>query len=200
MRIQNVIFMSAILTIALLVGAATASQGNSVSIDGNGNKVDQSNTVVTHNDQATYSSVSSTSTVTNTEYTVLGSTVQQLSKNNIVMNRIIFANQVFVTPINPAGNQTFLIQTGTPVAVYTIESYNDALKTQGINSKLSFNSYFDYKPFDTGDVSPLDAVPYLTSDCHITTSPGAEYLVIDNRYYPADTEAQIGEPHSSEEL
>ena len=44
MRIQNVIFMSAILAIALLVGAATASQGNSVSIDGNGNKVDQSNT------------------------------------------------------------------------------------------------------------------------------------------------------------
>ena len=200
MRIQNVIFMSAILTIALLVGAATASQGNSVSIDGNGNKVDQSNTVVTHNDQATYSSVSSTSTVTNTEYTVLGSKVQQLSKNNIVMNRIIFANQVFVTPINPAGNQTFLIQTGTPVAVYTLGSYEDAIAIQDINSKLTFNSYFGWSPYETGSVSPLDVIPYLTSDCHITTSPGAAYLVIDNRYYPADTEAQIGVPGSSEEL
>lgn len=200
MRIQNVIFMSAILTIALLVGAATASQGNSVSIDGNGNKVDQSNTAITHNDQATYSSISSTSTVTNTEYTVLGSTVQQLSKNNIVMNRILFANRVLVVPIDPNGNQTFLIQTGTPVAVYTLGSYEDAIAIQDINSKLTFNSYFGWSPYETGSVSPLDVVPYLTSDCHITTSPGAAYLVIDNRYYPADTEAQIGVPGSSEEL
>ncbi|MGB8480999.1 MAG: hypothetical protein WCE63_19510, partial [Acidobacteriaceae bacterium] len=112
----------------------------------------------------------------------------------------IFANQVFVTPINPAGNQTFLIQTGTPVAVYTLGSYEDAIAIQGINSKLTFNSYFGWSPYETGSVSPLDVVPYLTSDCHITTSPGAAYLVIDNRYYPADTEAQIGVPGSSEEL
>jgi hypothetical protein len=197
MRIQNVIFMSAILAIALLVGAATATQGNSVSIDGNGNKVDQSNTEIVHNDRAIYSSVSSSSTSTTNVYNVIGSSVATVSKPNIVMDRIVMANQVLVIEINPIANQTYIVLSGTPVAVYTIDG-NDEYVVHSSESKMVYDPI--YNKMDHGNVEPIDIVPYYTSYTHIKPSAEAKYLIIDNRYYAQDTEVQIGVPGSSEEL
>lgn len=205
MRIQNVFLVTAILVIALLIGAATASstQINSGTITGgSGNSQNFQNYNGVYNDHATYTGANSYVTSsyiggTSNYYSVQGSSVQQLAKMDIVMDRVLMANQVLAIPINTSGNQTFLIQTGTPVAVYTIGDL-DPYKVNGRESMMTYDPI--YNVMRTGDVVPVDMVPYYTSDCHITTSAGAYYLVIDNRYYPSDAEVQIGEPHSSEEL
>jgi hypothetical protein len=189
--------MGVILAISLLVGVATATQGNYVSIDGNGNAVDQSNTEIVHNDQATYSSVSSSSTSTTNVYNVIGSSVATVSKPNIVMDRIVMANQVLVIEINPIANQTYIVLSGTPVAVYTIDG-NDEYVVHSSESKMVYDPI--YNKMDHGNVKPIDIVPYYTSYTHIKPSAEAKYLVIDNRYYAQDTEVQIGVPGSSEEL
>jgi hypothetical protein len=113
------------------------------------------------------------------------------------MDRILMANQVLVLKINPIGNQTFIVLSGTPIAVYTIgENDQDLVKSS--ESKMTYDS--NYNRLDHGIIRPIDVVPYYTSYTHLTSSTGAAYLVIDNRYYSTDAEIQIGVPGSSEEL
>ena len=195
MRLHNLILVGAILMIALTVGAVSAQQGNYASVNGNFNYIDQSNTV--HNDQAAYFYSTSSSTSDTQIYNMVGSGVASVSKPNIVMDRILMANQVLVLKINPIGNQTFIVLSGTPIAVYTIEE-NEQDLVKSSESKMTYDS--DYNRMDHGIVRPVDIVPYYTSYTHLTSSTGAAYLVIDNRYYPTDSEIQIGVPGSSEEL
>ena len=207
MKLHNVILIGVILAIALLVGSVAAEaelqQGNGASVNGNGNSVDLSNTAVTNNEHATYYSKStsfggSSSVSNNNYYSIQGSSVQQLAKTDIVMDRVIQANQVLEIPIRTDGNTTFIFKTGIPVAVYTTDALHVFL-TQGRDSILT-PDLLVYDKMDTGSLVPIDMVPFLSSDYHITPSIRATYLIVDNRYYPTDTEAQIATLNSSTEL
>ena len=197
--------------IALVALPASADQTGAAVVTGNTGytDVDVSNIVVTNNAHATYNvnDVSNNyggNTQTNNYYAVYGTSVAQLSKNNIVVDRILKANDILEIPVNPNDNLTYYITSGTPVAIYTIET-NDIDAVYDINSEFVYdptlvNEFGTHGKLVHGSVKPIQTVPYFTSLTHIKPMSGSGYLVIDNRYYPQDTEIQIGVPGTSEEL
>ena len=118
--------------------------------------------------------------------------VYDLDTGVVEHDRVLKSNQVLVMPIESHGNNAtaYEITSGTPIAVYTIDgsSYETAAM-QGKQTKLFYNSIYDR--MEHGLVSPIDTVPYYTTKCTITTTPGASYIVLDNRYYPEDAALQI---------
>jgi hypothetical protein len=74
------------------------------------------------------------------------------------------------------------IISGTPIAVFTVDNEGKE-KLDGSESRLIYDKI--YHRFETGAVSPIDKVPYLTTKCMITPSEEATYVVIDNRYFPS---------------
>jgi hypothetical protein len=193
-----------LIAVALLAVSVSAqsSQGNVVQVSGSGNDVTQSNSMVftDHSTNAeTYNDPSSTAISTNNYYNIQGSPVQELAKNDIVFDRIIMANQVLEISVadNNLANQTVLVMSGTPVAVYAIGSL-DQYKVFGKESELVYDAPYDR--MDTGDVQPIAEVPYYTSDCRFRVPADAAYLVIDNRYYANDAEIQIGIPGTTTEI
>ncbi len=193
------ILLIAVALLAVSV-SAQASQGNGVVVSGTDNAVAQSNSVVyTGHSSSIDNVISSTAISTNNYYNIQGSPVQELAKNDIIFDRIIMANQVLEISIadNNLANQTVLVMSGTPVAVYAIGSL-DQYKVFGKESELVYDATYDR--MDTGDVQPIAEVPYYTSDCKFKVPTDAAYLVIDNRYYPNDAEIQIGVPGTTTEI
>lgn len=205
------ILVASLALFALVALPVSADQTGVAVVTGNTGHtdVDVSNTVVTNNEHATYNvnDVGNNyggNTQTNNYYAVYGTSVAQLSKNNIVVNRIILANDMIEIPVNPSDNVTYYITSGTPVAVYTIEA-NDLPALYDDSSKFTYekyqkNSYDTYGNLIHGAVKPVDVIPYFTSLTHIKPTGSAAYLVIDNRYYPQDSEIQIGVPGTTTEL
>lgn len=79
------------------------------------------------------------------------------------------------------GNQTFLIRSAVPIAVYSIGRGNDRLLLDSSESMLTYDPL--YHRFEHGVVSPQQVFPHFTTKCTMYVgAPG--YIVLDNRYFP----------------
>ena len=116
-----------------------------------------------------------------------GNGIAMLDTGVIEFDRVVMADQVLKIDLIPNAT-TYFITSGTPVAVYTI-GHLDKDAIQSSESILKYNPVYDR--MDSGIVVPVDLVKYFTTKCSITPSANADYLVIDNRYYPQDTIVQI---------
>jgi hypothetical protein len=119
---------------------------------------------------------------TYTSYTTIDTAPEfyNLNTADVSYTRLVYPNEVIA--FKSLVNTTYKIIAGTPVAVFTVDNEGKSA-LDGSESKLIYDKI--YHRFETGSVSPIDKVPYLTTKCAITPSEEATYVVIDNRYFPS---------------
>jgi len=99
---------------------------------------------------------------------------------------LVFDGEVISYPV--AGNETYYIRSGAPIAVYTIATGNDRMLLSSDESKMEYDKV--YHVFRHGIVSPLRIFPKYTEKCSLTASaPG--YIVLDNRFAGVNTMIEI---------
>lgn len=167
---------------ALAANTITEQDATGV-IVGNGNhqEVVTANGGVININPTGYSTVSTSYTNIDTAPEFYG-----LNTADVSYTRLVYPNEVIA--FKAAVNTTYKIIAGTPVAVFTVDSEGRAA-LDGLESKLTYDSV--YHRFETGSVSPIDKIPYLTTKCMITPSEEAKYVVIDNRYFPSMTMIEV---------
>jgi hypothetical protein len=105
--------------------------------------------------------------------------------------QLLGAGEVLAVPT--ADNVTFTIRSPTPLGIYLITTGNDKLLLADDRSVIDFNRVY-HRPIH-GIISPYWIFPRPTTLISITTHANG-YLVIDNRYYPADAMIEIQGPEN----
>jgi hypothetical protein len=181
----------ACLVVALLAAPAFADNSQEAIGVINGDNNDQvvGNKIVTNiGEQHVDEDVSAPSYINiNYEATVDTSVqVDGLDVGTVDESVLVFDGEVISYPI--AGNETYYIRSGAPIAVYTIATGNDRMLLSSDESKMEYDKV--YHVFRHGIVSPLRIFPKYTEKCAMTASaPG--YIVIDNRFSGVNTMIEI---------
>ena len=181
------IFLAVFLAVvATPVIAESIGQGNGAGISGNNNTVIQINKVDTdiakqYNDikASTYISI------VNEAHVDFIPSVNMLGIGDAETTMMLYPNEVVSYP---AKDMTYIIRSGTPIAVYVIATGNDRDLLDSSESKMEYNPV--YHRFEHGIVSPVWIFPKFTTKCSFSTTGGG-YIVLDNRYFPDYTMVEV---------
>jgi len=105
--------------------------------------------------------------------------------------QLLGAGEVLAIPTAPGVN--FTIRSPVPIGVYLIRTGNDKLLLADDRSIIEFNKIY-HKPIH-GIVAPYWIFPRPTTLLSVGTQANG-YLVLDNRYYPADAMIEIQGPQN----
>lgn len=181
------LFALFIATIANPVFAEDIGQGNGAQVSGTNNSVIQINKVDTDIDKQyndikapTYISITNEAPVDSVPY------VSMLGIGDAETTMMLYPNEVVSYPARD--NTTYIVRSGSAIAVYAIATGRDRALLDSSESKLTYDPI--YHRFDHGVVSPVWIWPHFTTKCSFSTN-GIGYVVLDNRYFPDYTMVEV---------
>lgn len=186
---RNLFFVLLVFAIIAVPSLADSAQGNGAEVSGTGNNVVQTNVVHTDVDKQfikedivapTYINIVNEATVDSVP------SVSMLGVGDADTTFMLYPNEVISFPAKD--DTTYIVKSGTPIAVYVIGLGNDRLLLDSSESKLEYDPI--YHKFRHGIVSPIWTWPQFTTKCTFATS-GAGYIVLDNRYFPDYTMVEV---------
>ncbi len=186
---SNLFFVLLVFAVIAAPALADSAQGNGAEVSGIGNNVVQTNIVHTDIDKQfikedivapTYINVVNEAPVDGVP------SVAMLGVGDADTTFMLYPNEVISFPAKD--DTTYIVRSGTPIAVYVIGPGNDRLLLDSSESKLEYDPI--YHKFRHGVVSPIWTWPQFTTKCTFATS-GAGYIVLDNRYFPDYTMVEV---------
>jgi hypothetical protein len=186
---RKLFFVLLVFAIVTVPALADSAQGNGAEVSGTGNKVVQINNVHTDVDKQfvdedivapTYINIVNEAPVDSTP------SVSMLGIGDADTTFMLYPNEVISFPAKD--DTTYIVKSGTAIAVYVIGPGNDRLLLDSSESKLEYDPI--YHKFRHGVVSPIWTWPQFTTKCTFATS-GAGYIVLDNRYFPDYTMVEV---------
>jgi len=186
---RKLFFVLLVFAIVAVPALADSAQGNGAEVSGTGNNVVQTNVVHTDVDKQfikedivapTYINIVNEAPVDSVP------SVSMLGVGDADTTFMLYPNEVISFPAKD--DTTYIVKSGTPIAVYVIGPGNDRLLLDSSESKLEYDPI--YHKFRHGVVSPIWTWPQFTTKCTFATS-GAGYIVLDNRYFPDYTMVEV---------
>jgi len=188
---SNLFFVLLVFAIIAVPALADSAQGNGADVSGTNNTVVQTNVVHTDVEKQfqfikedivapTYINIVNEATVDPVP------SVTMLGIGDADTTFMLYPNEVISFPAKD--DTTYIVKSGTPIAVYVIGPGNDRLLLDSSESKLEYDPI--YHKFRHGVVSPIWTWPQFTTKCTFATS-GAGYVVLDNRYFPDYTMVEV---------
>lgn len=186
---RKLFFVLLVFSIIAVPVLADSAQGNGAEVSGTGNSVVQTNVVHTDVEKQfvdedivapTYINIVNEAQVDSVP------SVSMLGVGDADTTFMLYPNEVISFPAKD--DTTYIVKSGTPIAVYVIGPGNDRLLLDSSESKLEYDPI--YHKFRHGVVSPIWTWPQFTTKCTFSTS-GAGYIVLDNRYFPDYTMVEV---------